>query len=121
MPASLGAVQKRLDIKIEASELALYRKAFVSGKVREPVESKEAEYTVLNYGEVAENFVPQVPELPKNRRLKITMEKHFPGSLHTIKIRPFHLGMLREGKENYILRPQLQQMVREDIFAVMQS
>ena len=105
----------------EASELALYRKTFVSGKAREPVESKEANFTVLNYGEVPENFVPQVPELPKNRRLKITMKKLFPGSLHTIKIRPFHLGMLIKGEERYIDRPQIQQMVREDIFAVMQS
>jgi hypothetical protein len=58
------------------------RKAKVEGKVSAPSIGKKKKFTVYDYGDTPEEYVPPIPNLPANRALRVKMEKITPGMLH---------------------------------------
>jgi hypothetical protein len=97
------------------------RKAKVEGKVSDPSIGKKKKFTVYDYGDTPEEYVPPTPNLPANRALRVKMEKVTPGMLLEIEISPFGRWHLAKTVFDFMGNPQARKMFEDDVNAVMQS
>jgi hypothetical protein len=97
------------------------RRAKVAGKVGKPTISKDRKFTVYDYGDTPEPYVPPIPKLPENRAVRVKMEKINPGMLREIEISPFGRWHLAKTEIDFMSNPQARKVLVDDVNAVMQS
>ncbi len=97
------------------------RNAKVKGKVGDPTIGKKKKFTVYDYGDVPEGYVPPIPNLPPNRALRIKMEKITPGQLLEIEVSPFGRWHLYQTFADFLNNPRARKMYEDDVNAVIES